>query len=590
MTTSTPSLRTLFWILVALLLLPACGAQDGAGTGDGLEGADLDNVDDPGDDDDGTNDPGTSLVGIVLDSMGQPVVDATVTLSSGETVTSGTDGKFRIDELQAASRVLVNVTSPGYARSQTPMEIMQGVENPLVQTLAELDLVETFAAADGAVLSTDAAVSVELPADNFVDADGEAYDGVVTAELTWFELGSPGELGNELDAVPGDFSATRLDGTDVSLESFGMLQVNLFGDEGQDLDLGGAVAPMRLPLVDVGSADQPVAGEYVPAWSYDEELGKWIEEGEGLIVEDADGALFWEFDAPHFSTWNTDVPIQTHGCVSGRLLNSQGTPREGAVARLIGVSYVATTTARTSDDGTFCLEAKNGETAYIEFQYTAGGNLATQRTDPVTIPSGVGTCLGNWSDCVSVGDIYMEFNTCLAGLVVNGDNQPVEGVYVVSPAGGQSVTASDGAFCLAVPVFEQTRAFVLPEPQGTEIYQPVQVFTQAGMPDCQSGCPNLVVLRPYTETGCVAGEAMVDSVPATGLPIEVYDLAFPEVAVSSTLVEQDGGFCAAVPVTPAGVSVSAGSCGSRSLDSNWGGPTCENGNCLDAGLFDCASP
>ena len=593
MSTSIPPIlrpRLLAWSLWAVLLLPSCGAPGDLGPGD------TPTIIDPGDnpnadDDDPSDDAETLLLGMVLDVARQPLADVTITLPDGQTATTDAEGKFSLGDLEPTERVLVNIRKDGYARTQAPIEIIEGAENALVQTLAEVDHVATFEAADGALVSLgEGEASVDLPAANFVDADGAAYDGTITAEVTWFELGDPGNPGNELLAVPGDFSATRLDGEDVSLESFGMLQVNLFGEAGEELQLGAQAAPMRFPLVDVGSVDQPVAGDEVPAWSYSEETGKWIEEGMGQVVEDADGSLVWEFAASHFSSWNTDQPISNHGCVSGRLLDPWGNPRQAVVARLIGISYVATTTARTSDDGTFCLEGKNGSTVLIEFQYAMGGDIATQRTDPLTIPNGQGSCLGDWADCVNLGDINMEFNTCLSGVVVNSQNQPVEGAQVVSPAGGQSVTEADGSFCLTVPAFQQASAFVLPEPTSTVLYQPTQVFTQAGMPACQSGCPNLVLLRPYQETVCATGNALVGNDPAAGLPVEVFDNAFPEQAVSLTVVEQDGGFCAEAPVTSAGVTVSVGPCGSNSMDSNWGGPTCDqSGNCLDAGQFNCPS-
>jgi len=513
--------------------------------------------------------------------------------TTGESVETGFDGKFLFEGLDATERLLVNVHKEGFAHNQTPIDVLPGVENTLLVTVTELDLIETFDAADG--LSIDLGhrdTKVDLPADNFVDADGNAYTGEVTVEVVWYELDQLEGEGNELQATPGDFTAITMGGENVDLESFGMLQVNLLGADGGELQLAGQPAPMRLPIHDLGDGDAPVAGESVPAWSYDESNGKWIEEGEGTVVAGEDGALYWEFAAPHFSTWNVDRPLPSHGCVSGRLLDPWGTPREGVVVRLIGQSYIATTTARTSEDGTFCAEGKNGSTVFLEFQYTINNQIAVQRTDPITIPAGQGSCLGDWWDCVMLGDIPMEFNTCVSGVVVNGDNQAVQGAQVVSPQGAQAISDDNGAFCLTVPVLQQTEVYVVQDGQATTIFKPVSVFAKPGMPACQSGCDNFVVLRPYESTSCAEGTVSTNN-NGQAMPVTAFDINFPNQPVSTAIANGDGSFCIEVPMT-AEVRVEVGGgnmmCGSTFLQPTWGGITCDwagMGECAQLGAFTC---
>ena len=81
--------------------------------------------------------------------------------------------------------------------------------------------------------------------------------------------------------------------------------------------------------------------------------------------------------APHFSTWNCDQPLPTHGCVTGSINTADGQDRSGATIRAVGITYISTTTARTNQNGDFCLEVKNGEQVWLEISYSVGGQMAT---------------------------------------------------------------------------------------------------------------------------------------------------------------------------------------------------------------------
>ncbi|HCP48394.1 MAG TPA: hypothetical protein DIU15_20315 [Deltaproteobacteria bacterium] len=537
--------------LLAVPLMPGCVADSGfnpaddnvdpvSGTGDDSNAT--------GDDDDQTNaDLGTTLSGVVRDALGNPVADVAVTTSNGASGTSDVDGRFSITDIDPGERILVDFVKSGYAFTQTPFDVLEDVENTLIQTLAMVDFLQTFSSTAGLDFEVeDGGPTVSLPADNFVDADGVAYSGDVTVEATFYDLVSDMDNGNEIFAVPGDFTAVDTDGAGQVLESFGMLQVNLTGADGQELELGDSSSSIVLPVVvqDLGTA--PEVGTVIPAWSYDEETGKWVEEGSGTVVLGDDGELYWNFEAPHFSTWNCDQPISTHGCLTGVVTDVQGAAKSGATVRAVGITYTSTTTARTGQDGSFCLEVKNGETVWAEISYSISGQTATQRTDPVTIPAGQASCSLGVQTCTDLGTIPVDIQTCVSGVVVDSTNSAIGGMQVVSPNGGVATTADDGSFCLTVPVFQTTDVFVLTE-QDQAGYQPVRMYAQPGLPDCQGGCSNVAIMRPYTSTSCAHGDVVINGNAAGNILVEVFDEAYPDVRVYSTMTNTDGSYCASVP-------------------------------------------
>jgi hypothetical protein len=556
-----------------------------------------------GDDDDDVGQPvgldfDTGLTGIVRDAWGAPIEGVAVSTSHGFSGTTDQDGRFAF-EASADDHVVVSFQKAGYARSYVPFEVLPEVENAIFQRMAEVDFVKAFDSSVGLDFVVDEfGAEISLPPANFVDAEGTEYAGEVLVEATFYDLVSEPDDGLEIFAAPGDFSAIDAQGDAQQLESWGMVQVNLWGADGQELQLGSEAAPMRIPLqIQPNENASMPTGSTVPAWTFDTATGRWIEEGAGTIVQDADGTWYWEFAAPHFSSWNCDQPMPTHGCVTGIVTNSQGTPREGATVRAVGLTYTSTTTARTAADGSFCLEVKNGETVWIEVSYTISGQPATQRTDPVTTGTQATCTDGNNADCVDVGTLPIDIMTCVSGIVIDSQGNPVAWATVTSPQGGVAETDDSGAFCLAVPVFQTTEVYVvtsIDEPG----YQPTRVFSQAGLPGCQNGCPNLAILRPYQQTACAQGEVWINNQAAQMVPVEAYDVNFLDTPVFTTTTNADGSYCIEVPVLGAGVLVRVGNatspCGAETIDTTTlPGGVCDdsswdqNAECVQVPTFEC---
>ena len=545
----------------------------------------------PGDDDD--NPASAVLLGIVLNAYGQPLNDVTVSVLGAETTTeTDANGRFVLENLVPSPRSIVMFRKEAYARASVPMALIEEVENTVIQRMAVVDHVFNFNAADGHTFDAEDSLKLEFPANNIVDASGNIYDGSVVVDVTVFDLMSDADNGNEILATPGDFTAIDGVGEEKTLESYGMVQVNMTTPSGEDLQLGNVSSVIRLPVQNLGAP--PVVGDEIPAWSYDETLGKWVEEAVGTVAE-FDGELVWEFEAPHFSTWNCDRPISTHGCLTGTVTNSQGEPRSGATVRAVGITYISTTTARTSQDGSFCLEVKNGETVWAEISYSIAGQTATQRTDPVSISPGQASCSLGESTCNDLGTIPVDIQTCVSGVVVSSLNIPREGVQVISPSGGVATTDASGAFCMTTPVFQTSEVFALTEIDETG-YKPVRIFTQPGLPDCQSGCANVAVIRPYNTTTCAHGSVVVNGQVAENLLVEIYDLEYPSVRIYSTLSNSDGSFCAVVPGgTNASVQIGSGDnlCGVETVNTDsMGGEECadtgQSGECYSLNEFVCS--
>ena len=139
---------------------------------------------------------------------------------------------------------------------------------------------------------------IEFKADAFVDENGDVYSGTVSVFSRYIDPTSL-ELA---EIMPGDLRGIDMNQERVQLSTFGMLATELRGENGQELQLAegkSAEIKMLIPEELADSAD-PI----IPTWSYDQDLGYWIEESSARLT--ADG--YYTAEVTHFSYWNYDAP------------------------------------------------------------------------------------------------------------------------------------------------------------------------------------------------------------------------------------------------------------------------------------------
>jgi len=89
---------------------------------------------------------------------------------------------------------------------------------------------------------------------------------------------------------------------------------------------------------------------------YNTTTGQWVKEGT-LTLGGSAPNQYYEGTVTHFTYWNCDMEYTTT-CITGRVVNSTGTPVANARVETQGRDYVGTATAYTGADGTFTILAK----------------------------------------------------------------------------------------------------------------------------------------------------------------------------------------------------------------------------------------
>jgi hypothetical protein len=365
---------------------------------------------------------GTVQGRLVSSGTSTPIAGARV--SVGDTVvTTDNNGAFVLAGVGVGGGQVVVATAEGFSTASTHVDVLEGATS-IVELCAALMVVDDIPAADEAfVVVTEAGVQIDVPPLAFVDAMGMPVVGPVQLSTTLLNTAE------SMAAAPGDMMADD-QGTEGRLESFGMVEFQ-FTHNGEHIDLApGTPVEIRIPL----SAGHGWAqGQLVGLWTFSEDDGVWLQEGDGTIDGD-------EFVATvdHFSWWNADMPITSTGCVTGVLLDEGGMPVPGAAVTLFGIDYNGQSTDQTAADGSFCVDGLTGGTGRIQafaFDPAVGitlewnsGNACVDDLDcaaPSTCVAGTcGFSLGDAVECSGGGctdlgalDATFTAFTCVGGAV-----------------------------------------------------------------------------------------------------------------------------------------------------------------------------
>ena len=345
--------------LVSLLALTACGKSSETGQDTGIQL---------------TQEAHGKVAGMVVDTEGNPIFGVSA-IAGGNTVITGADGVFIIPDVTPSSRLLVSFVKDGYAKNYSYVSL-ESFET--VNTNITMLPITGEATVDSSVASE---VSIEgstlsFAANSFVTDAGETYVGNVRVQVTNLNPHT-----SDFAASPGDLSAVSFaydDGVSKStitpsqLVSYGMVDVSLFGEDGEALNVDEDT-PTSVEI-SISNGDLPETyhladGESQVAWSFNPEFGKWVEEDTGNIVE-RDGELFFQFQATHFSWWNCDQGF-VPSCASGRVVDMLDFPVRGA--EVICRGDQSTSVVTTDNQGYYVCSILVGDTVNFGASTFVGG-------------------------------------------------------------------------------------------------------------------------------------------------------------------------------------------------------------------------
>jgi len=263
-------------------------------------------------------DPGVELVsnytGIVVNEEGLAVADAEVIDENGNITITDQNGYFKVAQgnfTQGGS--LFKVKKTGFIDAFKFVHLKLGQSAYTKVTLLERKPVGNVQSNQGGQLEIGSAgARINISANSVVKEDGTVYSGGVQVYAHWYD---PTDQ-KLVSSMPGDLRGIDEDNEKLVLETYGMMSVELEGDNGEPLNLQeNTSATLTFPIAQEQAG---VAPDEIPLWSLDENTGYWKEEG----VATREGNFYYA-EVSHFSFWNCDWPYPLVE-ISGTVKDTEG--------------------------------------------------------------------------------------------------------------------------------------------------------------------------------------------------------------------------------------------------------------------------
>ena len=405
-----------------------------------------------------------SIAGKVVDENDEPVPGARVRIHSlniPEVVTNG-NGVFNVELglIPSGEKVSLQVLALGFTTGEETVPVFPSKTASVTIKIKHVQM--TKEGTVGELVDGDGNLVIETPGGSACvivpdPASTLGTTGNICMELTY------GDPKVDQDIFPGEFAAEdsgTADGT-IGLASIAFGEIRVMnmdtGQQIEDLD-GMATMILEIPPGTVNPKTQTPyeIGDTIEIWDFDEAKGIWVrgvdDEGNEIdaIVEfdSATGKLVARFVVPHFSWWNVDVPVETHHCLTGKVVDQEGNPISDAIVTASGVDYNGTTVAITDEFGNYCVDVMRGSTISI------GARLDVLLSQQVTVavPDVQSTCtapIGTNNACTPIEDLVIGEGTCISG-TVKDDSGNVIANTVLEAVGLNLWTTTDdnGVYCM----------------------------------------------------------------------------------------------------------------------------------------------
>jgi len=307
------------------------------------------------------------IIGYVYDENNKPIPDATVAIYS-TSVKTNKHGVFTFKNVRMDRQgTYIKVIKDGFILGSDfiyPLE--NGTSYSFVKLMA-LEKNKNFDAKSGGTINVTGGGKVIFPAEAIVDIQGNNHNGMVFTTAKFLDPGDK-ELGN---IMPGGLIADASNNNTVVLGTLGMMAVELRDGDGRKLQLkSGKKATLEFPVVTAYKPNE------ISLWSFDENKGRWKEEGKAILSGDK-----YIAEVSHFSFWNCDAPFPLIE-VCGKVVYNNGT-----IAANIGIKVevegLGTSYGVTNSNGEFCGKMPKGKILKFSIKhYTCNSDLQEVTVGP----------------------------------------------------------------------------------------------------------------------------------------------------------------------------------------------------------------
>lgn len=373
-----------------------------------------------------------SVFGSVKDDAGQAVINATVMLNGAQTTTDN-NGTFLFENTPVdAERAYIVVEKNGFFKGSRAF--VPNATEPAIVSIQMLPRVVTGTVdnALGGTVNVTGGPQLIFDANDIALDNGGAYTGTVQVFASFMDPSDDALL----EIMPGDLRALNTNGDAVTLGTYGMINVELEGTNGENLNVApGAEVEIRMPIE---TSIQGNAPNTIPLWHFDDIQGNWVEDGSATKVgTDYVGTV------DHFTIWNCDVPYNGKS-FSVHIVDQNGVPVPSTPIAFRNSSGVIVGTGTSNVNGLVQGWCQSDAVLDLIIKDACNVDVSIQQVNSNGITQDFGT--------VALPQLNVNVGT-ITGTLVDCNNQPVANGFVFLQNGSNvstTLTDQNGNFSTAV--------------------------------------------------------------------------------------------------------------------------------------------
>jgi hypothetical protein len=317
-----------------------------------------------------------NFIGQIVDVDNHPVSGVTVSIGSAS-VQTDVNGVFKIDQAAVHSRfAYITAHKNGFIDGSRSLVPVSGANMVKIMLLPDVptEIIQSGVTSEVTIYSGTKVVFDGA----FKDESGAAYSGDVKVSLFHLTPSDP----NLSSLMPGMLYAEGADGDEKTLQTFGMLQVELRGSGGQKLQIAdGHTAEITIRIDDSQMATAPST---IPLWHFDDENGYWKEDG--FATRQGNKYIG---EVSHFSWWNCDAPFPTV-TLTATITDNNGNPISNLLVEIdAGTAY--NPDGYTNPDGQVSGLVPSNTTMTINIINQCGIVIQTETVGPFSADTDLGT-------------------------------------------------------------------------------------------------------------------------------------------------------------------------------------------------------
>lgn len=263
----------------------------------------------------------TSIQGRVTNEKLEPVQGAAVNVGNSTGVTDANGNFLLSDVIADANATTVHIRKEGYFDgSRTIFSNKESLQFVQVELLPKAVGGSFTASAGGTVNLKNC--KLQFVANQVLNSNNTRYNGVVNVAYAQINPDSS----NFYRIMPGDLRGITASNTEVGLQSYGMIAVELMGAGGEKLHLDSTKAVTITTTIPTSLL--ATAPSTIPLWYFNEATGLWKEEGKATRQ-----GTNYVGTVKHFSFWNVDMPFPLVD-FTARFQDSTGKPLTNLVIDL----------------------------------------------------------------------------------------------------------------------------------------------------------------------------------------------------------------------------------------------------------------